>query len=156
MVPPDAKPDEVTETLTLTPDEPTITAMLGDALAAASFSRDGTPAEAQAKAYQFAPPNPAPSAIPIYDSARDTGTLVVSNLPAKSPEERYNLWVTTENGKHPVHVGRLPDSNKPGAESFDFNLGSTKVVPTGFMLTRDRQGQPEVPSAMNTILVGPR
>ena len=101
-------------------------------------------------------PEVEPSAIPIYDSARDAGTLVVNNLPATTPDEAYNLWVTTKTGDKPVYVGRLPESNVRGGESFDFRLGSKATVPSGFILTRDRQGTPPLPSASSTVLQGPR
>jgi len=157
MLPPGSSvpADDVTDSLTLNPDEPTITAMLGDALASANSAFSGATTESAA-VYDIAIPKVDPSAIPIYDSARDSGTLVVSNLPPKTVNESYNLWVTTEDGLSPVHVGRLPENNKPGAESFDFNLGSTKIVPKGFLLTRDKQGKPQIPSERNTVLVGPR
>ena len=97
-----------------------------------------------------------PSAIPIYDSARDSGTLVVSNLQPASGGEAYNLWVTIEDGKKPIHVGRLPEAMARGADSFDFSLGSTAIVPTGFYLTRDPRGKSTAPSGANTVLQGPR
>jgi hypothetical protein len=144
--------------LALKLDDPAITSMLGDALTAAN--------QPQPLADPFAdrvivpPVTPAPyvepSAIPIYDSARDTGTLVVSNLPAPTADEAYNLWVTTKTGDKPVHVGRLPESNVRGGESFDFSLGSKATVPSGFILTKDRQGTPPLPSGGSTVLQGPR
>ena len=97
-----------------------------------------------------------PSAMPIYDAARDTGTLVVNNLPKTQPDESYNLWVTTEEGAPPIHVGRLPESDTLGADSFDFSLGSKAVVPTRFFLTRDSQERITAPSESNTVLEGPR
>ncbi len=130
-------------------DDPPMAAMLGDALAYARESA-GVPK---------ASPVPAPptaSAIPIYDAARDKGTLVVNNLPVKGADESYNLWVTTDNAKQPIYVGRLPESSKPGADSIDFSLGATAVVPSGFLLTRDPLGNPPPPSQHSTILLGPR
>lgn len=128
-------------------DDPPMTAMLGDALA---YARQPVPTPPP-----VAPPTAA-SAIPIYDSARDKGTLVVNNLPPKTADESFNLWVNTENSEHPIFVGRLPESSKPGADSIDFSLGATAVVPSGFVLTRDPQGKPPAPSQQSTILVGPR
>jgi hypothetical protein len=128
-------------------DEPPMTAMLGDALAYARQPVATPP--------PTAPPATA-SAIPIYDSARDKGTLVVNNLPSKSTQESYNLWVKTDQSEQPIYVGRLPESSKPGADSIDFSLGATAIVPSGFVLTRDPRGKPPAPSPQSTILLGPR
>lgn len=97
----------------------------------------------------------APSAIPIYDAARDSGTLVVNNLPAAEEGRVYNLWVTTAQSDKPVYVGSLPASRTPGADSFDFSLGSNMVIPSGFMLTKDPENQPAAPGESNTVLKGP-
>lgn len=140
-------------------DDPPITSMLGDALASAN---QPPPLLVDPFAERAIPPPVAPvpyvepSAIPIYDSARDAGTLVVSNLPAPTVDEAYNLWVTTKAGDKPVYVGRLPESNVRGGESFDFSLGSKATVPSGFILTKDRQGTPPPPSQHSTVLQGPR
>ena len=96
------------------------------------------------------------SAMPIYDAARDTGTLVVCNLPEKNPDQSYNLWVTTEDGKTPIHVGELPEAASGATESFDFSLGASAIVPIGFSLTIDHSGIPLAPSAANTVLQGPQ
>jgi hypothetical protein len=128
-------------------DDPPMAAMLGDALA---YARQTVPTFPPA-----APPATA-SAIPIYDSARDKGTLVVNNLPLKSGEESFNLWVTTDQSEQPIYVGRLPEGSKPGADSIDFSLGATAIVPSGFVLTRDPLGKPPAPSRQSTILLGPR
>ena len=133
-------------------ETPPMTAILGDALTASNMA--GAP-HFNIRAAEQAAPAGKPSAIPIYDAARDTGTLVVSNLPAKLETERYNLWVKTDEGGAPVYVGRLPESNNVGTEPFDFSLGSTGIVPSGFVLTRDGQGDPVIPTAANTVLQGP-
>lgn len=99
---------------------------------------------------------PQPAAIPIYDAARDQGTLVVSDLPALAAGQTYNLWFTTTNSSVPIHIGNLPDqAGTTGAESFDFSLGSRSVLPNGFILTRDPAGQPAAPAKANTVLQGP-
>ncbi len=96
-----------------------------------------------------------PSAIPIYDAARDAGTLVVSNLPPAPPGKAYNLWVATSHGDKPVFVGSLPEFTGARSESFDFNLGSNMVLPSGFALTEDPVEKPGQPNEANTILRGP-
>ena len=157
MVPPDpplpALPDYTTAAAAPSPpapaamDEPPMTAILGDALAYARQSVPTTPPAA---------PSATASAIPIYDAARDKGTLVVNNLPPKTAGQSYNLWVKTDNSAQPFYVGLLPESSKLGADSIDFSLGSTAIIPSGFVLTRDPQGKPPAPSPQSTILVGPR
>ncbi len=142
-----------TDTIAMNADEPPITAMIGDAMASvrSPFAVAGLSVESRDIAKPVAPP----AAIPIYDAARDTGTLVVSHLPAKGSDENFNLWVMTANAKSPVYVGRLPDSENPDADSFDFSLGSTMVVPTAFLLTKDKQDAAAIPSETNTVLQGP-
>jgi hypothetical protein len=98
---------------------------------------------------------PVPTAIPIYDSARDAGTLVVGNLPPLGENETYNLWVRTTDAVSPVHVGRLPAAFAAGADALDFSLGSIGIVPSGFILTKDADGTIASPGSGNTILLGP-
>lgn len=100
-------------------------------------------------------PAPTPTAIPIYDSARDAGTLVVGNLPPLEENESYNLWVRTSDSTNPIYVGRLPQTVAAGADALDFSLGSTGIVPSGFVLTRDAESAPVAPGDANTILQGP-
>ena len=154
MTPP-GRDDENASSLAAKHDDPTITAMLGDALTAAS--QNPSLADPLAARVTTSPLNEVePSAIPIYDSARDAGTLVVSNLPATAPDEAYNLWVTTQMSDKPVYVGRLPEPNARGGKSFDFSLGSKATVPFGFILTKDGPGTPPLPSSGSTVLQGPR
>lgn len=144
--------------------------VLGDALAGREplasgrlMSNVGEPTETQdspviAPPEPFAPapaPTPTPTAIPIYDSARDAGTLVVGNLPQLEVNESYNLWVRTSDAANPIYVGRLPQTVADGADALDFSLGSTGIVPSGFLLTRDADSAPVAPGTSNTILQGP-
>lgn len=170
MNPPGASSDE-TSTLAANDTQSPVPLLLGDALrlnaefSAGLLSADGeaiTKNEVEPNAPEGrgltadeAPQAPAPSAIPIYDAARDSGTLVVSNLPTAAPGKVYNLWVTTHTGEKPVYVGSLPAVTSAKAESFDFSLGSNMVIPSGFTLTQDMEGSPAAPSAGNTILQGP-
>ncbi|MEO5715560.1 MAG: hypothetical protein ABIT37_18930 [Luteolibacter sp.] len=128
---------------------PFLTSVIGDALAGNSFIPNFDPTN------RTSPASSTPLAIPVYDAARDVGTLV-TNLPKTTPDEPYLLWVKTENNGNPVLVGQLPDSDTPGADSFDFSLGKTAVVPTGFILTKGHGGKPATPTLSNTILQGPR
>jgi hypothetical protein len=146
-----------------------LTAMLGDALAAtnrhaaaeepaaetepASESEDVDYAAGEAAAVPE--PQGPPTAVPIYDAARDAGTLVVSNLPPAGEGQVYNLWVITEVGARPVYIGSLPESSAAGGDSFDFSLGSSMVLPAGFVLTLDPANSPANPTEGNTILQGP-
>ena len=138
-------------------DNAPITAMLGDALRVMTTSHAGALLEASdAAPLVDAALIPAhPTAIPIYDAARDAGTLVVSKLPPAGMGKVYNLWVTTATGAQPIYVGSLPESSASGADSFDFSLGSNMVLPSGFMLTKDPQDSPGNPTRTNTVLQGP-
>ena len=154
MTPPETT-DETSDSLVAKQDDPTITAMLGDALTA--VTQPPTLTDPLAARVALLPQHEVePSAVPIYDAARDAGTLVVSNLPATAPDEAYNLWVTTQMSDKPVYVGKLPESNVRGGKSFDFSLGSKSAVPSGFILTKDRRGNPPLPSSNSTVLQGPR
>ena len=121
-----------------------LTTLLGDALTSLTGASTAT-----------ADPPDHPTAIPIYDAARDQGALAVSNLPPAPDGECYNLWVTTQNGSRPIYVGTLPPSSASGADTFDFTLGSTGVLPSGFLLTRDPEDAPASPTPANTVLQGP-
>jgi hypothetical protein len=138
--------------ITLANNTPSLTTRLGDALAGVSSMPAALAANPSAA-------NPAatgaPTAIPIYDAARDVGTLVVTNLKSTNPDQPKFLWVKTENGDDPVLVGELPANNSQDSESLDFSLGKTAVVPTAFILTSGETGKPATPSARNTILIGP-
>jgi hypothetical protein len=97
-----------------------------------------------------------PSAIPVYDAARDAGTLVVSNLPPVAADMEYNLWVQTSPGEKPVRLGILPDAGTSPSESFDFSLGTNTIMPSGFILTQDPKEKPTAPSGKNTVLQSPQ
>lgn len=140
-------------------------ALLGDALAALNQSArepqpmTAAPEDSSQVSLQPVDSRPMeqtqPSAIPIYDAARDAGTLVVNNLPPAGDGQVYNLWVTTGAGERPIYVGSLPESSASGADSFDFSLGSTMVLPSGFLITRDPGDKPATPGERNTVLLGP-
>lgn len=143
-----------------------IIGILGDSLkvtrsddgknAVAALSEDGIAIAGPLTAVRSAPLSPAmPSAIPIYDAARDSGTLVVNNLRPAGEGRVYNLWVNTQEGKTPIYVGSLPETTATSGDSFDFTLGSTHVLPSGFVLTEDELNKPTTPSGTNTILRGP-
>ncbi|MES2441003.1 MAG: hypothetical protein V4584_18205 [Verrucomicrobiota bacterium] len=132
--------------------DPPITAMIGDALTDVTTALAGS---GSSKSDEMPAPPAGPSAIPIYDVARDTGTLVVNNLPVAAPDESYNLWVDTKSGGKAIYVGRLPNLNSQTAESFDFSLGSKATIPASFILTRDPHGKAVQPSPGNTVLRGP-
>lgn len=158
------------ETMTSVGVRTSLTAMLGDALAATNrhpVPADHSPAqesedladaqyvESTEPVAEIALPQGPPMAVPIYDAARDAGTLVVSNLQAAGNGMAYNLWVVPDTGERPVYLGSLPESSAAGADSFDFSLGSTMVMPAGFLLTLDPSNAPADPSEANTVLSGP-
>lgn len=137
-----------------------IASMLGDALKGMTATSAGTPDEGTEGAELLPPGDDAllpvlPTGIPIYDAARDVGTFVVQNLPPAEVGKVYNLWVTTATGENPIYVGSLPESSASGADSFDFSLGSNMVLPSGFVLTKDRHDKPTSPTRSNTVLQGP-
>jgi hypothetical protein len=155
MHPPGAAPEDSA----LAKNEPhsLITTMLGNALTelpdAAAGSEVTLPNTPETDPAAMLPKQP--SAIPIYDAARDSGTLVVSNLPPANQGEVYYLWVIPETGGQPIYVGDLPENTAAGSDSFDFSLGSTMVLPSGFVLTIDAQDAPAPPTEANTVLQYP-
>ena len=134
-----------------------ITTLLGDALTLMTATRNGEQVGALSVTPETDPGliTENPTAIPIYDAARDTGTLVVSQLPPVEPGNAYHLWVSTANGNKPIYVGSLPESSAAGTDSFDFSLGSNMVLPSSFILTKGSHNTPAVPSGKNTILQSP-
>lgn len=140
-----------------------LTAMLGDALAATNrhvpeesvADAEALPPDGDAGYTTAEPVSELPMAVPIYDAARDAGTLVVSNLAPAGEGNVYNLWVVTEIGGPPVYIGSIPESSALGADSFDFSLGSSMVLPAGFLLTLDPHNAPASPTEDNTVLRGP-
>lgn len=139
---------------------PQLTAVLGDALAAVNSHPDVVEQtmDAPGKTYIVEEADvaaPAPIAVPIYDAALDAGTLVVSNLMPAGEGNAYNLWVIMEVGGKPVCLGSLPENSALGADSFDFSLGSSMILPAGFLLTLDPHGTPTGPTEENTVLQGP-
>ena len=130
-----------------------IATLLGDAMRASAATHGDTVAQDSPDA----PETPAakPSAMSIYDTARDFGTLVVNNLPDAGGDQVYNLWVIIASSGKPVYVGSLPPSSATGGDSFDFSLGSTLILPSGFVLTQDPPDAPATPTDHNTILQGP-
>ena len=147
---PDADP------ATVTIDEPLLGALLSPSnIPLASAMRD-----------DVAPPlailpdaeNPAinlPSAVPVYDPARDVGKLIVSNLLSPADGQAYYLWVKNDQTQEPVLVGTLP-SDIGQSETFDFQLGSTGLIPDRFLITQDPLENPSIPAASNIILDRPQ
>jgi hypothetical protein len=157
MTPPGLDKDETLAIEKIDDHHSPITAMLGDALRVMTATTTGTQG-LDSKTLVQTDADPAtlqPTAIPIYDTARDSGTLVVSNLPPAETGKVYNLWVTTATGAQPIYVGSLPESSASGADSFDFSLGSNMVLPSGFVLTKDPLDSPANPTENNTVLEGP-
>ena len=96
-----------------------------------------------------------PMAVPIYDAARDAGTLVVNNLTPARRERSITCGSPRSRRTKPVYLGSLPESSALGADSFDFSLGSSMILPAGFLLTMDRPNAPAIPTEANTVLQGP-
>lgn len=95
-----------------------------------------------------------PSAVPIYDPARDSGQLIVSNLNPPEPGKAYFLWMQNDQTTQPVLVGTLPD-HLASSETFHFRLGALGLIPERFLITQDLQQAPSAPDSSNTILLGP-
>ncbi len=119
--------------------DPSVVGMLGDALAGKSSLADNRAAQGVADT---------PSAVPIYDPATGTGTLVANNL------SDTNFWVTARGEDKPRLLGRIPQSRE-AYESVEFELPAG-TIPDNFVITNDSAGKDAPPSDKNTVLIGPR
>ncbi|MFY7816897.1 MAG: hypothetical protein ACOVRB_00890 [Akkermansiaceae bacterium] len=114
-----------------------------------------SPSSAKAAAPTRAEKDPSlPSAVPIYDPARDTGLLVISNLDQPAEDKAYHLWVESDTSTQPVLVGTLPE-HVSSSENFAFKLGAVGIIPDRFLVTQDSRHAPESPNKANTVLLGP-
>jgi len=116
-----------------------VVGVLGDALAGKSSLADNRAAQGVADT---------PSAVPIYDPATGTGTLVANNL------SDTNFWVTARGEDKPRLLGRIPQSRE-AYESVEFELPAG-TIPDNFIITNDSAGKDAPPSDKNTVLIGPR
>lgn len=134
-------------------DAPLLSALLTDA----NTLENATSLQSKSTQADVAPeqlPQSVPSAVPIYDPARDIGQLLISNLENPAQGQSYYLWVETDTSTHPVLVGTVPE-NIAQSERFDFQLGSTTVIPKRFLITEDASAAPRTPNNNNIILEGP-
>ncbi len=113
-------------------NDPPLTSIVADALAGKTLTETKTTEQKDPAA--TAQVATLPTAIPVYDPARDTGTLAIRNLPAAELGYQYYLWVATSSSGEPVFVGTLPE-NLRSTDSLDFTLGTTGIVPTAYYLT---------------------
>jgi len=139
MRPPNATTQIVPTEVATADAETSVVDVLGDALAGKSSLADSRAEQGVVDT---------PSAVPIYDPATGTGTLVVNNL------SNTNLWVTARGDSEPRMLGKIPPSNE-AYESVGFELPAG-TIPDNFMITNDAAGMNAPPSAKNTILTGPR
>lgn len=134
------RPPRATTQIVATADVDTsVVGVLGDALAGKSSLAD----------------NPVvlggidtPSAVPIYDPATGTGTLVANNL------SDTNFWVMAKGDNKPRLLGKIPQSGE-AYESVGFEL-PVGTIPENFMITNDSDGKNAPPSGKNTVLIGPQ
>ncbi len=95
-----------------------------------------------------------PRAIPVYDPARDSGTLAIHDLPPATEGFEYNLWVNPGGNSQPVLAGTLP-ADLRSSDALDFSLGTTGILPASYQLTLDPSGAPVPPASGNIVLQGP-
>lgn len=113
-----------------------------------------SPPSAKAAAPRLVEKDPSlPSAVPIYDPARDAGLLVISNLDQPAEDKAYHLWVESDSSAQPVLVGTLPE-HVVSSENFAFKLGAVGIIPDRFLVTQDSRHAPESPNQTNTVLQG--
>lgn len=153
MAPPPSSDEEAT---TIPEDSPALTSRVADALAGISSIASDPSATFAPDETAAASSTATAAAIPIYDPVTDEGAIVVAGLPQLEEDMGNFLWVATETSEVPVLVGQLPPNESQQAVSIDFELGTKGILPTSFILTNGEIGNPEAPSAKNTILIGPR
>lgn len=138
---------------------PAITTRVGEALAGITSGEENKLLD-PGSASVAGPMEPAlpvegsPRAIPVYDPARDTGTLVIRDLPPAPEGYEYNLWVNPGGQSQPVLAGTLPGNPGPN-DALDFSLGTTGILPASYQLTLDAAGAPSPPAGANIVLQGP-
>ncbi len=141
-----------------TPGSDPATAIVQNPILGAMLNQDSLTDESiegeNVKTAPLTPDLTIPSAVPIYDPARDIGQLLVNNLSAQVEGQAYFLWVQSDNAQQPVLVGTLPDT-LGNSGTFDFKLGSTGIVPDQFLITQDTVLSPQIPNSSNTVLQGP-
>lgn len=142
MRPPLAKTQIATTEAATADTETSVVNVLGDALAGKSSLADKQTDQSAVDAAAT------PSAVPIYDPATGTGTLVVNNI------SNTNLWVTARGEAKPRLLGKIPQSTE-AFESVGFEL-SAGTIPENFVITDDSAGKDAPPSEKNTILIGPQ
>ncbi len=95
-----------------------------------------------------------PSAIPVYDPARDLGQIMFDKVPTIEEGENMNLWVVYEGVATPQQVGTFPGGIKDG-ETISFQLGSKGMIPKDFIITQDAQNAAAQPNEANILLSSP-
>jgi len=135
-------PRATTQIATTEDNETSVVDVLGDALAGKSPLADNRAEHGASDTINT------PSAVPIYDPATGTGTLVVNNL------SNTNLWVKARGESEPRLLGKIPQSSK-AYESVGFELPAG-TIPDNFMITNDSTGKDAPPSDKNTVLIGPQ
>ena len=139
MRPPNATTQIIATDVATADAETSVVDVLGDALAGKASLADNQGEQGVVDT---------PSAVPIYDPATGTGTLVVNNL------SNTNFWVTAKGESEARLLGKIPPSSE-AYESVGFELPAG-TIPDNFMITNDSAGKDAPPSDKNTILIGPR
>ena len=157
MLPPGNTPDATASA----EQSPSLAARVGQALAGISPQDpppdliDPAATVDPAKPFETLPANDSrPRAIPVYDPARDSGTLAIHDLPPATDGFEYNLWVNPGGNSQPVLAGTLP-ADLRSSDALDFSLGTTGILPASYQLTLDPSGAPVPPASGNIVLQGP-
>jgi hypothetical protein len=95
-----------------------------------------------------------PSAIPVYDPARDLGQILLNNVAPVEEGQSLNLWVVYDGAATPQQVGTFPGGIKDG-ETISFQLGSKGMIPRDFIITQDAQNAATLPNESNILLSNP-
>lgn len=137
------RPPRATSQIASTEDtETSVVDLLGDALAGKSSLADNRADQSTVNTVAT------PSAVPIYDPATGTGTLVVNNL------SNTNFWVKAKGESELRLLGKIPPSSE-AYESVGFELPAG-TIPDNFVITNDSAGKNAPPSEENTVLIGPQ
>ncbi len=157
MLPPGNTPDATASA----EQSPSLAARVGQALAGIDpqepppDSIDPAATIDPAKPDETLPANDSrPRAIPVYDPARDSGTLAIHDLPPATDGFEYNLWVNPGGNSQPVLAGTLPLDLR-SSDALEFSLGTTGILPASYQLTLDPSGAPAPPASGNIVLQGP-
>ncbi len=92
-------------------------------------------------------------AVSVWDQEKQTGTLVVENLPALAKGRDYQLWVIDPNLKAPVSAGVFK-VDAEGKVRINFKPDQAIQLPGKFAVTEEVEGGAAAPTMNKMVVIG--